>query len=124
MFTFIKANTASLVASLCDYTITIIAVRFFGINVIAAGVTGTLCGGIINFLMGRHWVFLSNQTRAFQQAGKYMLVWVGNLLLNVTGLYLFTNARVSYVIAKAVTSITVSFTYNYPLQKKYVYKIN
>lgn len=50
MFTFFKDNVASLIASLCDYLVTIIAVQVFSFIVVIAGVTGTACGGIVNFL--------------------------------------------------------------------------
>jgi putative flippase GtrA len=124
MFTFIKANIASLVASFCDYLVTIIAVHFFKMNVVLAGVTGTVCGGIINFLMGRHWVFIAHKPGVLSQAKRYFIVWIGNLLLNTLGMFLFTKAGVNYIIAKVVTSLSVAVFYNYPLQKRYVFKIN
>jgi putative flippase GtrA len=124
MFTFIKANIASLVASLCDYVVTIIAVQFFAVNVVVAGITGTICGGVINFLIGRHWVFVANQAKASRQAKRYFLVWSGNLVLNATGMYVLTKIGVNYIVTKLVTSILVAVAYNYPCQKGYVFKTN
>lgn len=125
MLTFIKANISSLAASLCDYLVTIAAVRFFGMDVVLAGVTGTIGGGVINFLIGRHWAFSASEGVAHRQALRYALVWSGNLLLNALGMYLLARvAGIHYVLAKVITSLLVAICYNYPLQKRYVFKNN
>lgn len=121
--TFIKANISSSVASLVDYLITICLVSFFRIDVVVASASGTVCGGIVNFYIGRNWVFESKERKVHHQAFRYGLVWTGNLFLNTAGVYVLTKlAKVHYVPAKIFTSLTVGFCYNYVLQKKYVYK--
>jgi putative flippase GtrA len=57
MFTFLKANIASLAASLSDFLITVLLVQGCKTAVVTAAAAGTVTGGIINFLIGRHWVF-------------------------------------------------------------------
>jgi putative flippase GtrA len=94
-------------------------------DVVAAAVTGTVTGGVINFLMGRHWVFQADEEKAVRQIFKYLLVWTGNLLLNTGGVYLLASvAGLYYVASKVVTSLMVAFLYNYPLQKKFVFSNN
>ena len=122
MFTFFKANVASLVASAFDYGVTIMAVQIFSVNVVIAGIIGTVCGAFIHFIMGRHWVFVAYQSKSSGQLKKYLLIWLGNLVLNATGMYVFTEMGVNYIITKVGTSILVGWTYNYPLQKGYVFK--
>ena len=125
MTVFLKANVASLVASLSDYLITILLVQLFHADVVWAGVTGTVCGGIINFIIGRHWVFRVGDQGAGKQARRYFIVWLGNLVLNAAGMYLLTKqAGVHYILAKVVTSLLVAVGWNYPLQKKYVFLNN
>lgn len=125
MTIFLKANVASLIASLSDYLITIMLVQLFHADVVWAGVTGTVCGGVINFLIGRHWVFRAGNQRPGKQARRYFVVWLGNLILNATGMYLLTKqAGVHYILAKLVTSLLVAVGWNYPLQKKYVFLNN
>ncbi len=125
MITFYKANMASLVASVSDFFITVIVFQFFHTSALTAGVTGTAGGGIINFLMGRHWVFNAGKVKAHRQAGRYMLVWSGNLLLNGAGMYILAQkAGWYYLLAKVITSVLVAVGYNYPLQKKFVFRIN
>ena len=125
MVTFIKANVASVIASACDYLVTIMGVQVFGMDPVVAGVTGTISGGIINFWIGRQWVFSAVESRAHRQAVRYGIVWTGNLLLNATGMYVFTKpAGLYYMAAKIITSLMVAILYNYPLQKRYVFKSN
>lgn len=122
MFTFFKANISSLIASVSDYLITITSVQIFSTNPVIGGIIGTTCGGLINFLIGRHWVFVSRSANGYMQGLKYLLVWCGNLVLNATGMYLFTKLGLNYIITKVVTSVMVALAYNYPLQKHYVFK--
>jgi putative flippase GtrA len=123
MKTFFKANTASLTASFCDYLVTIIFKQFLQLDEVVASILGTIVGGVINFLIGRHWVFRSTNSPFIDQGKKYLLTWTGNLVLNALGVYLLTKqGGVHYIIAKVATSITVAVAYNYPIQKKYVFK--
>ncbi len=125
MLTFLKANISSSIASFADYLVTIFLVSFFRFDVVIASTTGTVCGGILNFLIGRTWVFESRKRKVHQQAMRYGLVWVGNLILNTGGMYLLTKLlKIQYVVAKIFVSLIVGFCYNYTLQKKYVFKNN
>jgi len=123
MKTFFKANVASLAASLCDYLVTIIFKEFLLINAVRSSIIGTIFGGVINFLIGKHWVFQSKNSPSFLQAKRYFIAWTGNLLLNASGVYLLTELMgIHYIIAKLATSLTVAVAYNYPIQKNYVFK--
>lgn len=125
MITFLKANVASLIASVCDYLMTIVAVQWLGMDVVVGGITGTITGGFINFWVARHWVFSAAGSKAHKQAVKYAIVWFGNLLFNAAGMYVLTKqAGMYYLAAKIITSLLVAFGYNYPLQKRYVFKSN
>ena len=124
MFTFFKANAASLISSSFDYLVTIIAVQFFGMNVVLGSVAGNVFGGIINFSLGRRWVFSAKGASRKHQAEKYILVWLGNILLNTFGMYILTKTAINYLIVKTGVSLLVSVGYNYPLQKRFVFKTN
>jgi putative flippase GtrA len=123
MKTFLRANASSLTASFCDYLVTFTLMGFLQVDPVIASVLGTVVGGIVNFLIGRHWAFKSSRVPFFQQGRKYLLTWVGNLILNALGVYLLNKQfGVDGFISKIVTSLTVSIAYNYPIQKKYVFK--
>lgn len=119
---FYKVNIASLSASLCDYLLTIALVRL-NFDTLFSSILGNVFGGLINFLICRHWVFQSRINSIAHQSKKYILVWTGSLLINALGLYLLINVlKLPYIIAKIIASLTVSFAYNYPIQKRYVFK--
>ena len=104
---------------------TMLLVQVCKVNVVMAAATGTVTGGIVNFLIGRHWVFAAGDDKAVRQLWKYALVWAGNLLLNTAGVYVFTSeAGLHYTVSKVLTSLTVAFLYNYPLQKNFVFSNN
>jgi putative flippase GtrA len=122
---FIKANIASVISSLCDFLITIVITEFFHYDPFWASITGTISGGIINFIIGRYWVFEVFHLNIYHQSRKYLIIWSGNLFLNALGMYvLLHHAALNYVVAKVITAVIVAVGYNYPLQKKYVFKNN
>lgn len=123
MKTFLKANVASLTASFCDFLVTFILKQFLQLDAVLASIVGTIIGGIINFFIGRQWVFVSVDSPVFNQGKRYLLTWSGNLILNAWGVYMLIEfAKLNYMIAKVTTSIVVAVVYNYPIQKKYVFK--
>ena len=120
---FFKVNIASLSASFCDYLVTLLLVKFLYADPLLAGVLGTVAGGIINFLVGRYWVFKAHNGLFGLQGKRYLLAWTGNLILNVVGLYVLIKLfDVQYMVAKITTSIFIAVAYTYHIQKKYVFK--
>ena len=139
MATFIKAQAASLAATCFDFLTTFVLVSFFtwcgwegSWSGVAASATGNIAGGVLNFMIGRLWVFNAAQGKIEGQFIKYALVWTGSLLLNAGGVFMITHyiganyANVpnatAVMIAKTVTAIVVGVGYNYVLQKKFVFK--
>ncbi|HTF27795.1 MAG TPA: GtrA family protein [Flavitalea sp.] len=124
MNVFHKVNISSALACAAEYLVTIAAVFFTTSNVVLASLTGIIAGGIINFLLGRNWVFNVWQGNRSHQVSRYLMVWLGYLLLNATGMFLFTKYSIMhYSLSKIILSL-VLVSYNYPLQKKYVFKPN
>jgi putative flippase GtrA len=121
--TFIKANISSLTASFFDFLTTIVLANAFSMQNAWASAIGTTVGGIINFLIGRYWAFESKADKIEHQAWKYMLVWTGNLLLNTGGVHVLTEPlKLPLGPSKIFVSLFVAVTYNYVLQKKFVFK--
>ena len=140
MHPFLKAQASSLTASAADFTATVILKEVFHIWYLAASILGTATGGITNFWVNRIWVFETGRVQSLAstsggevvlrddknhlsvQAARYLLVWLGNLVLNAAGVYLLTHYMgVSYMISKIFVSVLVGFTYNYLLQKRFVF---
>ncbi|HUB59765.1 MAG TPA: GtrA family protein [Puia sp.] len=129
MITFTKAQLASLAATGVDFLVTFLLLRWAGLPSAAAsgrvtiyGATGTICGGITHFSISRHWVFDAREGKWAGQVNRYLLVWIGNLALNVAGLYLLSRAGCPPMLAKVITATTVAIVYNYTLQKRWVFK--
>jgi putative flippase GtrA len=121
--TFVKAQISSFSASILDFLTTIVCKHVLNFGVILGSSTGTTVGGIVNFLIGRNWVFDSKHGKIQNQAFKYFLVWFGNLILTTTGVYLVTHYfhLSNYVIPKILVSGALGVPYNYLMQKKFVF---
>ncbi len=123
MIKFAKAQLASFAASVVDYFITVFCVEIFGFWYLAGSSTGTILGGLTNFSMGRHWVFKGGERERNIQLFRYALVWTGYLVLATTGVYLLTHfSHFNYLVSKVLVSLFLAIGYNYPLQKRFVFK--
>jgi putative flippase GtrA len=122
MLTYIKAQAALIARSLVDFAITILLKEIFHCWYIIANLTGNIAGAITLFILSRNWAFNADKTKVRSQLLKFILVWVGNLILSAIGVYLFTNCfSVNYIISKVITSVILGLTYNYFFQKKFVF---
>ncbi|HEX2608763.1 MAG TPA: GtrA family protein [Flavisolibacter sp.] len=123
MITFIKAQMSSFIASGMDNCCTVFAAEALGIWYVWAAAIGTIIGGIINFSLGRNWVFQSKEKGQLDQAKRYLLVWLIYLGLATSGVYLLTHyLHINYIFSKLAVSLILAIGYNYPLQKRYVFK--
>ena len=129
--TFTKAQVASLLATGVDFLVTLLMVRLLAALFILqtadtwyiSSALGNICGGITYFLISRTWVFQAGDGKWTVQVARYVLVWVGNLALNVSVLYLLIHyTGMNQLAAKIATAIGVAIFYNYVLQKRFVFK--
>jgi len=122
MYTFLKAQASSLSASIVDFLITILCVRVFGMWYVAASITGTVSGGIVNFSINRNLVFNATSENIKFQILKYIIVWLGNLLLVTGGVYGLTHFfNINYVLSKVIVSLLIGTSYNYIMQKQFIF---
>ncbi len=123
MRTFSKAQFASLFATAVDFGVTVGAGGLLKGWYVAVAALGTVCGGVVHFGLGRHWVFEAQTRRTGAQAARYLVVWVGNLLLNGAGMFAATHwLAVNYLVAKVVVAGLVGCLYNYWVQSHFVFK--
>jgi putative flippase GtrA len=122
MARFIKAQAASVVATLVDYAITIICREILQVWFVWASALGTLCGGIVHFSLGRRWVFSARHKELKGQMGKYIIVWIGYILLSTGAVYVLTRyASLNYILSKILVSVLMGVGYNYTLHKRFVF---
>ncbi len=119
---FIKAQFASAAATVVDFGITILLKEGCGLWYLFSTSAGTLVGGVTNFMLGRCWVFRVTERPKGTQAMRYILVWVGSMLLNIGGVFLLTSVwHFNYLVSKVIISLLVGVFFNYYLQKNFVF---
>jgi len=122
MRTYIKAQAASVAGSLVDFIVAILLAEVFHCWYIPANITGNICGNVVQFIFSRNWAFDAKQGNASGQMLKYILFWAGNILLQAAGVYFLKNdLHLDFVSSKIITSILIGLTYNYFVQKKFVF---
>lgn len=122
MSTFIKSQASSVISTLFDFLTTIVCKELFYFAVVLSSLLGTLVGGITNFALGRNWVFNKREKKIPIQVVKYILIWNGNLLLTTSGVFIATKyVGLNYIVAKIMVAVIMGTTYNYLLQKKFVF---
>jgi putative flippase GtrA len=122
MSTFIKAQASSIVATFFDFLTTVVCKEFFYFWYVIASLLGTLVGGVTNFALGRTWVFDGKGKKVPIQVARYIIIWNGNLVLSTLGVFIVTHYfGLSYIISKVIVSATVGVSYNYLLQKRFVF---
>ncbi|TAG12321.1 MAG: GtrA family protein [Sphingobacteriia bacterium] len=120
---FLKAQASSLMASSVDFTTTVVLVELLKLPALLAAASGTITGGILNFIIGRHWVFNAKNGMLTKQVFRYVLVWMGNFALNFLGFaFMVKVLDLNYFFSKVFVSVIVGIFYNYYLQEKYVFK--
>ncbi len=125
MRTFFKVQATSLMASGIDFLTTILCVRLWHYWYLSASITGAVCGGLVSFIVSKKWTFAESNQPITSQFGRFVLVWLGNAGANATGLFVTTHfLGVQFLLAKTAVSILVGITYNYFLQKDFVFTMS
>ena len=124
MLRYFKAQASSLTATAVDFLVTLLVANFFSSWYLTASIIGTVCGGMVNFYINRFWVFDAASKALKWQALKYILVWVGNLILVTLGVYFFTHFfNINYMLSIVFVSISVGISYNFFMQKLFIFSV-
>ncbi len=120
---FTRSQVTSLAATLADFGVLIFLVEVLGIWYVLATAFGALAGAVTSFLAGRHWSFEAASGALRGQALRYSLVSGLSLLLNTSGVYLFTDlVGLPYVASKALIAFLVGVFFNFPLHRHFVFR--
>lgn len=137
IFTFLRAQLSSQLASFTDFLVTIVLVNVFHFYYVYATFTGSVCGGITNCVVNYRWTFKVMDVKKRYVAIRYLIVWGGSIFLNTSGIYLMTEllkkiisfaefptyfADNIFIISKIVVSLLVGFFWNYNMHRFFVYK--
>ncbi len=120
---FLSAQVAAFIGTAVDFGVMIFLTELIGVWYVISNAIGAICGAITNFFLGRNWVFLSKERKISHQAFRYFLVATGSMILNTLGVYLLTEfTSLNYIFSKVIVAILIAFTFNFLLQKYFVFK--
>ena len=123
LLVFLRHQASASAATVVDFGTMIALVSLAGAPAVVGTVVGASCGAVTNFLLARAWVFAAKGGKVQTQASRYALVSGGSLLWNACGEYILHDvARIQYVIARAIVAVAVSFFWNYPMHRSYVFR--
>ena len=128
---FLEAQMSSLISTAVDFLLTATLVKWAGLWYVYATFIGSVAGGTTNCIINYNWTFKGSEHRKRTIMYRYLLVWIGSLILNTTGTALVANiishdgtAKAFGIVmeSKTLVAILVAFFWNFTMQKKYVYK--
>jgi putative flippase GtrA len=118
----VRHHAASLVATATDFVTMVGVVELAGASPVIATAIGAAAGAVVNFLLGRHWIYEHGNGTIHGQALRYLIVTVASLGLNTGGVYLLAGVLgLHYFPARVITALVVSNGWNYPMQRFFVF---
>lgn len=128
IFTFLKAQVAAFLGGITDYGLMILLTEVFKLHFTFSILISGTVGAIINFSINRFWVFKNHSgysSRINNQLFKFALVVLGSISLKSFGTLIFQKVfQIDYKIGRLITDLFVSYGFNYPLIKYWVFRIN
>ena len=126
---FIRAQLSSASATGIDYVVTAALFQFCSVGYVWATLIGAMCGGIFNCVVNYKWTFRGSERSKRAIAMRYLIVWIGSIVLNTLGVSvvapLLASSSVglgSLMSAKVIVSLLVGFFWNFLMQKNWVYR--
>ncbi len=124
--TFLKAQISAMIGGVCDYFIMVFFTQVFHVHYTISIVIGGVLGAVINFSLNKTWTFMSKKMpykNSFRiQMLKFIFVVANSIFLKSFGTYLITTyIHIDYRISRIIVDLIVSLTFNYNLQKYWVF---
>ena len=136
IFTFLRSVVSSQAASWLDLGIGFVLFAWVGFEPWLSTGLGAIAGGIINCIINYHFTFHAQGVPWKAVIVKYVLVWVGSIVLNSAGtqfVYMLIDGWKwlgeigfkpdgYYAAARLFVSLMVSWFWNFVLQRYFVYR--
>jgi putative flippase GtrA len=118
-----RHQIASILSTAVDFGVMVLVVELLGRSAVVGTLAGATCGALTNFQLGRHWIFEARHEGAAPQALRYAVVSGGSAALNALGEYLAHDVLgIYYLAARALVAVAVSFAWNFPMQRYFVFR--
>lgn len=126
VFIFLQAQVAAFLGGITDYGLMILLTEVFQLHfTVSILISGTV-GAIINFSINRFWVFKNQSGYSSpinSQLFKFALVVLGSISLKSSGTLILQKVfQLDYRIGRLITDLLVSYGFNYPLIKYWVFR--
>jgi putative flippase GtrA len=106
-----------------DFAVMIALVERFGLSPVTGTVVGASLGAITNFFLGRVWVFPRHSGHWGAQGSRYAVVAAASAGWNALGEHVVHDvAGMQYVLARVLVAIGVSLLWNFPMQRRFVFR--
>lgn len=119
-----------------DFVTSFVVFAWLGFSGGNAAAAGAIAGGIVNCTLNYKWTFRGSGCPVANVVVKYLMVWVGSLLLNAYGTQYLTeicldssllglwgiSRNLRFTIARLTVSLIVSLCWNLLLQRTFVYR--
>ena len=110
------------VATSLDYLTLFVLTEMLGLWYVYSATIALLLGAVCAFILNKYWVFSSHQSALRKQIFSYIMVTMGNIILNVTVIYILTSLlSTPYFYSKVITTVAVGLSYSYFANKKVVF---
>jgi len=123
---FLQAQVAAFVGGITDYGLMILLTEVFKLHFAFSILISGTVGAVINFSINRFWVFKKQcgyNSRINRQLFKFALVVLGSISLKSFGTLMWQKVfQIDYKIGRLITDSFVSYGFNYPLIKYWVFK--
>jgi len=117
-----RTELATFSRSLLDFGALIGLTELAGVNYVLATWVGTIVGALANFAINKVWAFYARGSPMIPTMTRFIAVQAGSSGLHTAGVWLLTRfARLPYPISKLVVAATVYLTWNYPLNRWFVF---
>ena len=119
---FIKVQIGSIIGSVADFLVTILCTELGFSWYLVSSILGNCAGGSIQFALSKRWIFKNSKSGIPVQLFKYIIFFLGNILLSAAGIYAFTQfLHIHYIVSKLLSSVLLGLSYNYYMQKYFVF---
>lgn len=132
----LKAMATSQASAWVDFITSFVVFAWIGLSGGDAAAAGAIAGGVVNCTLNYKWTFRGSHCPVTNVVIKYVMVWIGSLLLNAYGTeYLTTlcldssllgiwgiSRNLRFTIARLTVSLIVSVFWNLLLQRTFVYR--